>query len=720
MGISSSVRVSGSALQESQSPLSGGEESVGLELETIPINILLVDDEPKNLVVLETILDDQRYKLIRAESADEALLLLVKEEFALIVLDIHMPGMSGFELAQLIKQRKKNALLPIIFLTAYYSEDQHVLEGYETGAVDYLHKPINPAILRSKVAVFAELYLKTREIAAANRALVSEIEERRRIQQELLNLNNELERRVEERAADLLHAHIALRDSEERLRLAQSASGAGVWDWQAKTGDTWWSETMWAIYGVPPAPSREILYVWRARLHPEDRARAEAQLSALLADGGETMLYDEFRIIRPDGEVRWVEFIARVERDAAGKAVRILGVNADISKRKLLEEDLRQVAAEMSESDRRKDQFLAMLAHELRNPLAPIRNAVEILRIMPDDAEAVKSATTLMDRQVVQMVRLVDDLLDISRISRGKIELRMERIELVSAVAEVVEAIRPFAQGLQHTLTTSFPAQPIELDADHTRLAQLVGNLLNNACKFTPPGGHIVLAVERTDDQAILRVTDSGIGIPADQLARIFEMFVQGDTSLERSHSGLGIGLTLVKQLAEMHGGTVEANSGGQGRGAEFVIRLPMPADIPSVSKPTSVANHPSSKSFGRILVVDDNRDAAQSLARLLELDGNVTLTAFDGYEALSAAEQFNPDIVLLDIGLPGLNGYEIARKIRQQPWGREVVLVALTGWGKDEDRRRSSEAGFNSHLVKPVEFAKLLTLLADLLPCNG
>jgi PAS domain S-box-containing protein len=696
-------------------PSSAAHKSADRGFEATPINILLVDDESKNLTALETVLDDPRYQLIRAESADEALLFLVKEEFALIVLDIHMPGMSGFELAQLIKQRKKTATVPIIFLTAYYSEDQHVMEGYETGAVDYLHKPINPTILRSKVAVFAELYMKSREIEAANRALVEEITERRRVQQELLLLNDDLERRVEERAADLLQANLALSNSEERLRLAQTAGGVGVWDWQSSTGGIWWSDSMWTIYGAHPVSPNEVEDLWRSTLHPEDRPRVEEEFAALLADGDKTSLRDEFRITWPSGEVRWVEFIARLERDGAGHPLRMLGVNADITERKRLEENLRQVAEELSESDRRKDQFLAMLAHELRNPLAPIRNAVEILRLMPDHVEAVQSATTLMDRQIAQMVRLVDDLLDVSRISRGKIELRMSQLELVSAISEVVESVRPMACAMKHALTASLPSEPITLTADPTRLAQLVGNLLHNACKFTPPGGQISVRVERDDRHASICVTDSGVGIAPEQLSRIFEMFVQGDTSLERAQSGLGIGLTLVKQLAEMHGGTVDGRSAGQGLGSEFTVRLPLHIHQPAKAVRSPVAGGQPFKVFGRILVVDDNRDSAESLALLLKSHGNTIATAYDGLHALEVGAAFHPDVVLLDIGLPKLNGYDTARRIREEKWGRDVVLVALTGWGKDEDRRRSSEAGFNSHLVKPVEFERLVGLLADL-----
>jgi CheY-like chemotaxis protein len=293
----------------------------------------------------------------------------------------------------------------------------------------------------------------------------------------------------------------------------------------------------------------------------------------------------------------------------------------------------------------------------------------------------------------------------------------MDRIELVSAITDVVETTRTFANLMEHDFTTSFPLQPIFLNADPTRLAQLVGNLLQNACKFTPTGGRISLTVEQENERAVLRVRDTGVGIAGDQLTNIFEMFMQADTSLERSQGGLGIGLTLVKQLVEMHGGTVEALSRGAGMGSEFVVQLPIESD-PSICQKQQPSNSiHSPKPVGRILVVDDNRDSAESLAALLKLNGNTTYTAFDGLRALEAGATFRPDVVLLDIGLPELNGYDVARKIREQPWGRNIVLIALTGWGKEEDRRRSSEAGFNSHLVKPVEFANLNALLGTFLP---
>ncbi len=397
-------------------------------------------------------------------------------------------------------------------------------------------------------------------------------------------------------------------------------------------------------------------------------------------------------------------------------------------------EKLNSLLGELKESDRRKNEFLAMLAHELRNPLAPIRNAVQLLRLTKGgDGATIHSIAEMMERQLGQMSRLIDDLLDISRISRGTIELRRARIELTSAVQHAVDAARTLVDEKVHTLTLTFPSQPVYLNADPTRFAQVVGNLLSNACKFTDKGGQIWLtvAVDEVGDaksgahpssessllpaMATIRVRDSGLGIAADQLIRIFEMFVQVDTSLGRPVSGLGIGLALVKSLVEMHGGSAEVNSAGIGQGSEFVVRMPILVErltplLPPADPPTAITSH-------RILVVDDNRDSARSLAMLLKFLGNKTQMAFDGLEAVEVAAKFLPEIVLLDIGMPRLNGYDACRKIREQPWGKSMVLVALTGWGEDEARQKSKDAGFDGHIVKPVDHAILAKLLAELLP---
>ena len=377
-------------------------------------------------------------------------------------------------------------------------------------------------------------------------------------------------------------------------------------------------------------------------------------------------------------------------------------------------EKLNAALEALKESDRRKNEFLAILAHELRNPLAPIRNALQIMRLMGANREAVSSEMEMMERQVGQMVRLVDDLLDVSRINRGKIELRKDQIELASVVRHAVEACRPAMESATHDLSITLPTRPVYLNADPARLAQVVGNLLNNACKFTDEGGRIWLTVEQEGKQAVIRVRDNGIGIAADQLPRIFEMFMQVDTSLERSVSGLGIGLTLAKNLVEMHDGTLEVHSAGAGQGSEFVVRLPIMVETPK-PPPEPTVSAPPTTTARRILVVDDNRVSADSLARLLQLTGNKTHTAYDGLEAVEAATTFRPDVVLLDIGLPKLNGYDVARKIRKEPWGKKMVLVALTGWSQDEDRQKSREAGFNGHMVKPIDHAELMKLLASL-----
>jgi PAS domain S-box-containing protein len=663
-----------------------------------PINILIVDDEPKNLVVLETVLNEPDYRLVRAESADQALLALVVEEFALIILDIRMPGMTGFELAQMIKERKKTARVPIIFLTAYYNEDQHVLEGYGTGAVDYLHKPVNPAILRSKVSVFAELYRKSREVNLANRALLAEVTERRRAEERLRELNDTLEQCVAERTE-------ALRESETRLRLAQDAARIGTFDWNVQTGRTLWTPELEALYGLPPGSFDGTQSVWEKLVHLEDRPEALRLVERAFETGQPTE--GEWRVTWPDGSVHWLMGRFQVFKDAAGLPLRMTGANLDITQRKRAEEALK-------EADRRKDEFLATLAHELRNPLAPVRTAVQVLHLKGPMTPELQWAKEVIDRQIRAMTRLIDDLMDLSRISRGRIELRRQRIELAQVIAEAVESSRPLVEQQGHKLTVSLPPPPVLLDADQTRLAQVFLNLLNNAAKFSEKSGRIDLTAERQGSDVVVSVKDTGIGIPAANLGSIFEMFSQVEGTLSRSQGGLGIGLCLVKRLVEMHDGQIEARSEGPDKGSEFLVRLPMvleqsPDQRTSDSSGDLVLPTPGL----RILVVDDSQDAAISLALLLGSMGNTTWLAHDGQEAVARAEEHQPDVVLLDIGLPKMNGYDAARAIRREPWGRNMVLIAVTGWGQDEDKRKAKEAGFDRHLVKPVDPRSLMKLLA-------
>lgn len=376
--------------------------------------------------------------------------------------------------------------------------------------------------------------------------------------------------------------------------------------------------------------------------------------------------------------------------------------------RKRAEEALRQ-------ADRRKDEFLATLAHELRNPLAPIRNSLQIMRLAEDDSDTVERARQIIERQIEQMVRLVDDLLDLSRITRNKVEIRRERVEVQAIVESAVETSRPLIDACGHELDVSLPEHAVWLNADLARMAQVVANLLNNAAKYTPAGGHIGLAAEVDGEEAVLRVRDDGIGIPAEALPHIFEMFAQADTSVARSHGGLGIGLTLVKSLVEMHQGTVEVRSAGLGQGSEFVVRVPRVAEkSPEAAEQAGETETSQEPPSLRILVVDDNRDSAESLGTLLDVMGNQVRTANDGPASLEEARSFRPHVILLDIGMPGMSGYEVAQRIREHPELRKATLVAVTGWGQDEDRRRSREAGFDHHLTKPVELAALERLLAS------
>jgi signal transduction histidine kinase/ActR/RegA family two-component response regulator len=413
------------------------------------------------------------------------------------------------------------------------------------------------------------------------------------------------------------------------------------------------------------------------------------------------------------GQAQWMAYKVLKLDDETGRTVAFATVSQDVTERRRMEDNLRGLAADLAEADRRKDEFLATLAHELRNPLAPLSNTLEILKRTANQDVSVGRGLDTMERQLGQLIRLVDDLLDLSRITHNRIELRKRHVELASVIRQAVLAAEPLAGSVRHTIDVRLPAEPVHLHADPVRLTQVFGNLLHNSYKYTPAGGTIRVSVRLDGDQAIVTITDTGIGIPADKLDTIFDIFTQVDRSLEQSQGGLGIGLTLVKRLVDMHGGSVDARSAGEDLGSTFEVRLPAlrgaPDASPAESEPrTNSATH-------RILVVDDNQDSADSLAMLLELHGHDVYTSHDGQSALDSAERHLPDVVLLDIGLPVLNGHEVCRRIRQQPWGQAMVLIALTGWGQDEDRRRSHEAGFDGHLVKPVDHGGLLTLLVSL-----
>jgi PAS domain S-box-containing protein len=443
---------------------------------------------------------------------------------------------------------------------------------------------------------------------------------------------------------------------------------------------------------------------------PPDRIAEEDQIISALKAGRRIEHFETERV-RADGRRVSVSLTVSPVKDDTGTVVGASKIARDITDRKRAEAERDKFVTELAEADRRKNEFLAMLAHELRTPLAPISNAIRALRAGDGQGEAAAAAYTMLERQAGQMARLVDDLLDMSRITRGRIELRTELVELAPIVQQAVEAARSLYASMHHQLTVTIPDRPIYLNADRARLAQIIGNLLNNAAKFTDRGGSVWLSVSEEDGTAVIRVRDTGIGLAADELPRIFDMFTQVDTTLERSRDGLGIGLTLVKTLVEMQNGTVEARSEGPGLGSEFTVRIPIVVDASSL-QPAPGVEAPMRGQGQRILIVDDSQDGAESLSLLLQVNGYETHKAYDGIEAVAAAERLRPDAILLDIGLPRLNGYEACRRIRQQAWGARILLVALTGWGMDEDRDRSREAGFDTHLVKPVDAGVLLTWL--------
>jgi signal transduction histidine kinase/ActR/RegA family two-component response regulator len=506
---------------------------------------------------------------------------------------------------------------------------------------------------------------------------------------------------------------------DERLRFALSAGGLGSWELDLLTYQLDCSDICRANFGrSEPGPfSYDDL---RASIHVDDRELERAALERSIATRTD---YDiEYRIAWPDGEVHWVLVRGRSIYDQMGRPRRMLGVSLDITERKRIHEALQQSelelvrqAEELKRANRRKDEFLATLAHELRNPLAPIRTGLDLLARSPEP-EVQQRTLGVMHRQITHMVRLIDDLLDVSRITRGKFELKRQRIHLASALSAAIEASKPLIDRKQQTLRVEAADESLWLDADLTRVAQVIGNLLNNASNYTPSGGLIELSAQREQGEVVIRVRDNGIGVPPDRLEDVFEMFSQLNGALETSQVGLGIGLALVRSLVEMHGGSVSAESEGPGKGSTFSVRFPLAAERGSVESEADAVNA-ASTTGARVLVVDDNEDAADLLSLLLAQSGYQTRTAHDGPSALSGVEAFQPDIVILDIGLPGMSGYDVARALRRDQRFSALILVALTGWGSPEDRQQALSAGFDLHLTKPVDANALRADLSVLRP---
>ncbi|MDM0107051.1 PAS domain-containing protein [Variovorax sp. J22R24] len=507
-------------------------------------------------------------------------------------------------------------------------------------------------------------------------------------------------------ATERKQAEERLRIEHERLELALSAGRMGAYDMNIKDGVLWWSAQTYDLFGVSreefvPTPGSVT-----ELLHPDDRETFSRLRAEAIAH--RRPFRHEFRIVRPDGTEAWLAHRGQAEYDAEGRPIRSFGVTMDITERKRAEDLLR-------DADRKKDRFIAMLAHELRNPLAPIRNAVAVLRHPRSTGKTADWCHDVIDRQVTQMARLLDDLLDASRLSRGQLHLRIQPLSLATAIEQAIEIAQPLIDAGGHSFNVTLPAQALRMEGDAIRLAQVFSNLLINAAKYTPPKGSIALSVERDGDEAVVRVTDSGIGIEARHMEHIFEMFGQVESTLNRAQGGQGIGLALAKGLLELHGGTISASSQGPGQGSEFLVRLPMALPEETLAVPDVRPEGGSAQGATyRILVADDLKDSADSLAHALQALGHVVQVAYDGAQAIELASATRPDVALLDLGMPKFDGYEVCRRIRATDWGRGVVVIAQTGWGQAQDRLRTREAGFDHHVVKPVDLDALIALLGQ------
>jgi PAS domain S-box-containing protein len=497
-------------------------------------------------------------------------------------------------------------------------------------------------------------------------------------------------------------AQQALRESEEQFRTSFELAAVGQAQVNPVTGR--FERLNQKFCEIVGYSEEELLSMTPADItHPEDRQPYVDIYPRFLRGEIEEFVIEK-RYVRKDQKIVWVTVAAKLIRDSDGRPLRTIGVFQDITERKRAEQELKQ-------ADQRKDEFIATLAHELRNPLAPIRNAVEMLALCQSSDPDFEWSRNVIDQQVKHLACLVDDLIDVSRITRNRLVIKKERVSLTDVINAALDAARLLIDQRKHLLTVSLPVEPVYLSADPVRLTQIFMNLINNAAKYTHEGGQIRVDAERKNDSVKVRVADNGIGISTEELSHLFDMFYQVDRSYEQAHGGLGIGLTLVKRLVEMHGGTVEVKSAGIGQGSQFVVSLPVLVSSSAVllDKHTVEQKY---KKRRRILVVDDYPSAAESLARRLKHCGNEVETALDGFEGIKRAEKFRPDVVLLDIGMPKLNGYKAAQTIRQQPWGKNMVLIAFTGWGQEEDRQRTREAGFDAHLVKPVDYMELSELL--------
>jgi signal transduction histidine kinase len=667
------------------------------------IKILVVDDLPEKHVVFRTILEELDLEIVSASSGKEALARVLEQEFAVILLDVMMPDIDGLETASLIRQYRKSAQTPILFITAYV-DDAQASRGYALGAVDYIPAPVVPDVLRSKVRVFVELFRMNRQLQqqAVEREKLARSEAARAAAEEAIHradylseASQQLSRSldIEDTITQLFDVAVPMLGDRAVLVLAKPEGGiARVESYPQRPGN--------AADALPESLRHALARVMSGRHFELWRQGDEAAALCPLIGGG-----------RLRGVLVLLSTADRMDpsRQALAKEV--------VSRASIAMENARLYTA-VQDADRRKNEFLAMLAHELRNPLAPIRNAVHIMQGDDVPMHSMVWARDVIGRQADHMARLIDDLLDVSRIVQGKVTVKPEKLTLAAVVERSVEASAPRAQPREQTIEVHIPDEPVELQGDVVRLSQVLSNLINNASKFSGPGTTIRVNATFADREARISVKDEGAGIDPAFLPHIFDLFAQGDQSLDRAQGGLGIGLTLVKHLVELHGGRVSAFSEGRGKGTEVVIHLParqIESAAPAAPAPVESRVAAQRRDMpSRILVVDDLAASADTLMMLLQMEGFEVKTAHEGMTALKIAEDFHPDVVLLDIGLPGMNGFEVAHRLRSQPQSRDALLIALTGYGEAESRSRSAQAGFDHHMVKPADVNQLLALLAQ------
>ncbi|MEH2315330.1 MAG: response regulator [Nostoc sp.] len=694
------------------------------------VNILLVDDKLENLLALEAILEKLGENLVRATSGEEALRCLLNQDYAVILLDVQMPGMDGFETATLIRNRGRSRHTPIIFLTAFSSSDQMLFKGYALGAVDYLLKPLDPNILTSKVTAFVELFKKTEA--------------------------------VKQQAAQLVAVNAELRQSEERLRSLSTCSPVGIFEIDTEGGCRYTNPRYQTICGLKAAESLEKR--WLESVYPEDRERAVTSWSDYIREGRNYS--EEFRFQTAQGIVRWVQVRSSPMLSGQGELLGYVGTLEDITEGKQAEEVRAQVIREQTArqeaeaANRMKDEFLAVLSHELRTPLTSMLGWSKILRSKKLDEKATSRALEAIERNAMSQMQLIEDILDVSRIIRGQLRLNVSAVNLISVMEAALEAVRPLAEVKDIKLNTVLDTSVGSVYGDPARLQQVVWNLLTNAIKFTPKGGRVEVRLsayfgslisdfglgsdgENLDSSnndessnpeskiqnsksqyAQIQVIDTGIGISSEFLPKVFERFRQADSTTTRSHNGLGLGLAIVRHLVELHKGTIFAQSPGIGEGATFTVRLPLLQNnranrvnreaTGEISSP--VASVPLAGL--RVLVVDDQADTRNFLSFMFEEYGAIATAVASVDEALTVIEQAKADILISDIGMSEQDGYTLIRKLRslEPEKGGRIPAIALTAYTREEDRLEALKAGFQQHLSKPIDPIKLIAMVVNVL----